>query len=185
MPLGFYPPHPGGMTENSPTFQRWGREFRGAQVPKGRLKPCAIRQPSLRDLSGCGRWFPTLKRWAILEFPSGTKAWTGFLGILGNQILAAFDKNVRAPFFDGISARKIQDARSVHRRRRWRSCRTGLGTRSPGLTPFCARHTSPMISPHPGGVVAASGSIRPILRPLRVMTMDSPCSRWSKTARVS
>jgi len=28
------------------------------------LKPWAIRQPSLRDLSCCGRWFPTLKRWA-------------------------------------------------------------------------------------------------------------------------
>ena len=47
------------------------------------------------------------KRLAILACPSGTKAWTGFVGILGNQILAAFDKNVRAPFFDGISARNI------------------------------------------------------------------------------
>src|ERR1035441_366418 len=35
--LGFDRPHPGGMAENSPTFQRWVREFRGAQVPKGRL----------------------------------------------------------------------------------------------------------------------------------------------------
>jgi hypothetical protein len=42
-----------------------------------------------------------------------------------------------------------------------------------------------MISPHPAGVVAASGSIRPILRPLRVMTKDSPCSSWFKTNRVS
>ena len=25
------------MAENSPTFQRWVREFRGAQVPEGRL----------------------------------------------------------------------------------------------------------------------------------------------------
>ena len=49
MPLGFEPHHPGGMAENSPTFQRWGREFSGAQVPKGRLKPCAIRQPSLEE----------------------------------------------------------------------------------------------------------------------------------------
>ena len=56
-----------------------------------------------------------LKRWAILARPSGrtipshsgTKAWTGFGGILGKQILAALDKYVRAPFFDGISARKI------------------------------------------------------------------------------
>src|ERR1035437_5469652 len=111
MPLGFDPPHPGGMTENSPTFQRWVREFRDAQVPKGRLKPCATRQPSLRDLSCCGRWFPTLKRWAISACPSGTKTGPGFGGILWDQILVALDilvrvgidscavgdKNVRAP----------------------------------------------------------------------------------------
>src|SRR5664280_1011832 len=83
MPLGFDPPHPGGMAENSPTFQRWGREFRGAQVPKGRLKPCAIRQPSLRDLSGYGRWFPTLKRWAIIGCPSGTKTCPGLAYFVG------------------------------------------------------------------------------------------------------
>jgi len=87
MPLGFDPPHPGGMAENSPTFQRWGREFRGAQVPKGRLEPCAIRQPSLRDLLNHGRWFPTLKRWAIIGCPSGTKTWLGFAGVLWDQIL--------------------------------------------------------------------------------------------------
>src|ERR1035437_9396191 len=100
MPLGFDPPHPGGMTENSPTFQRWVREFRGAQVPKGRLKSCAIRQPSLRDLSCCGRWFPTLKRWAIIACPSGTKTWPGFAGILWDQILARIfhtrERRVRA-----------------------------------------------------------------------------------------
>src|ERR1035437_9283274 len=71
------------MAENSPTFQRWGRECRGAQVPKGRLKPCAIRQPSLRDLSDHGRWFPTLKRWAIIERPSGTKTCPGLAYFVG------------------------------------------------------------------------------------------------------
>ena len=71
------------MAENSPTFQRWGRECRGAQVPKGRLKPCAIRQPSLRDLSDHGRWFPTLKRWAIIECPSGTKTCPGLAYFVG------------------------------------------------------------------------------------------------------
>jgi hypothetical protein len=30
------------MAENSPTFQRWVREFRGAQVPKGRLMRRAL-----------------------------------------------------------------------------------------------------------------------------------------------
>jgi len=79
------------MTENSPTFQRWVREIRGAQVPKGRLKPGAIHQPSLRDLSCYERWFPTLKRWAIIACPSGTKTWPGFAGVLWDQILAVLD----------------------------------------------------------------------------------------------
>src|SRR5438445_3339513 len=38
MPPGFESPHPGGMVDNSPTFQRWVREFRVLEVPKGRLK---------------------------------------------------------------------------------------------------------------------------------------------------
>lgn len=33
--------HPGGMVDNSPTFQRWVPQSSGAQVPKGRLKPRA------------------------------------------------------------------------------------------------------------------------------------------------
>ena len=59
----------------------------GHKSRQGRLNPCKIGQSSFQDLSCCGRWFPTLKRWAILECPSGTKAWTGFGGILENQIL--------------------------------------------------------------------------------------------------
>src|SRR5260221_1408869 len=38
MPLGFERPHPGGMVDNSPTFQRWVGELRNLEVPKGRLK---------------------------------------------------------------------------------------------------------------------------------------------------
>src|SRR6266705_3271887 len=38
MPLGFSR-HPEGILDHSPTFQRWVSEFRGAQVPEGRLKP--------------------------------------------------------------------------------------------------------------------------------------------------
>jgi len=30
--------HPEGMVDNSPTFQRWVREYRALEVPKGRLK---------------------------------------------------------------------------------------------------------------------------------------------------
>jgi len=57
IPPGFETPHPGGMAENSPTFQRWVREFSGAQVPKGRLKPGAIRQPSSPPLNRYGLAF--------------------------------------------------------------------------------------------------------------------------------
>jgi hypothetical protein len=64
-------------------------EFRGAKVPKERLKPCAIRQPSRRDLSFCGCWFPTLKHWAIIACPYGTEAWPFFAGRLWKQILVA------------------------------------------------------------------------------------------------
>jgi len=97
------------MAENSPTFQRWVREVRGAQVPKGRLKPRAIRQPSLRDLSDCGREFPTLKRWAIIACPSGTKTRPGFAGILWEQILVALDKNVRRGVMVGFDQRARVD----------------------------------------------------------------------------
>src|SRR5690242_4307104 len=40
MPLGFEHPHPGGLVDNSPTFQfqRWVGELRVWEVPKGRLK---------------------------------------------------------------------------------------------------------------------------------------------------
>ncbi len=93
---GLAHPHPGGMADNSPTFQRWVREFSGAQVPKGRLKPGAIRQPSLRDLWDCGGGFPTLKRWAIVACPSGTMTWPGFAGLLREQFLAALDIPVRS-----------------------------------------------------------------------------------------
>jgi hypothetical protein len=37
MHLGFYL-HPEEMSDNSPTFQRWVREFRVAQVPKAQPK---------------------------------------------------------------------------------------------------------------------------------------------------
>ncbi len=38
MPLEFERPHPGGMLDNSPTFQRWVCELGMLEVPKGRLK---------------------------------------------------------------------------------------------------------------------------------------------------
>ena len=54
-------------------------------------------QPSLRDLGNPKSRSPTLKRWAILVCPSGTKVCPGLARILWDQILAALDKNVRAP----------------------------------------------------------------------------------------
>ena len=42
MPLGFATYHPGGMGDNSPTFQRWDLNRQGAKVPKGRLKLCTV-----------------------------------------------------------------------------------------------------------------------------------------------
>ncbi len=50
-------------------------------------------QPSLRDLSDHGRWFPTLKRWAIAVCPSGTKTCPGLARILWDQILVALAGN--------------------------------------------------------------------------------------------
>src|SRR5947207_5246247 len=35
---GFATHHPGGMADNSPTFQRWELDRNWVQVPKGRLK---------------------------------------------------------------------------------------------------------------------------------------------------
>ena len=51
---------------------------------QGRLTPCANGQP-FRDLSCCGRSFPTLKHCAYRM--SGTKAWPAFSGLLLHQIL--------------------------------------------------------------------------------------------------
>src|SRR5258707_379457 len=37
---GFATHHPGGMADNSPTFQRWDLKRQWVKVPKGRLKLC-------------------------------------------------------------------------------------------------------------------------------------------------
>ena len=52
MPRGFDLPHPGGMAANSPTFPRWVREFRGAQVPPG-LIGLRRRVPNVETLGFC------------------------------------------------------------------------------------------------------------------------------------
>src|SRR6266436_6585540 len=45
MSRGFAPHHPGGMADNSPTFQRWEPTVNGVQVPKGRLTVHAVSRP--------------------------------------------------------------------------------------------------------------------------------------------
>jgi hypothetical protein len=66
--------HPGGMFENSPTFQRWVGAVQGLQVPKGRPSSGTVSAvPS--ELIGVQSWFPTLKRWANVGCPFGTRTW--------------------------------------------------------------------------------------------------------------
>jgi hypothetical protein len=91
MLLGFEPHHPGGMTENSPAFQRWDGG-RIALSPVGTAEP-AIFLPSLRDLSRA-RSTPSVEtlgysRLSLRDTGSGSIA----------QILLALDRNVRAPPF--------------------------------------------------------------------------------------
>jgi hypothetical protein len=76
MPLGFHP-HPGGMLDNSPTFQNW---VPGQKRPESRRddRDRVVPRPSLRDYSHIKRLLPTLKRWAIVACPSGTGMWPCF-----------------------------------------------------------------------------------------------------------
>ena len=72
MPLGCRP-HPGGMPENSPTFQRWVARVWNFLSPEGtaELGPPVSRPFGTNSIS-CFR-SPTLKRWAIIACPSGTR----------------------------------------------------------------------------------------------------------------
>src|SRR5258705_1042035 len=40
-----FPTHPGGMADNSPTFQRWEPTVNGVRVPKGRLTVHDVSRP--------------------------------------------------------------------------------------------------------------------------------------------
>src|SRR5436190_3591424 len=70
-----------------------------------------------------------------------------------------------------------------HRRRRWRSSRTGLG--SFAWQRFCASQTGAMISSHAAALALLAGLIWPMTLPLRVTSNDWPCSTSSRTALVS
>ena len=64
--------YPGGMVDNSPTFQRWVASSEGLS-PEGTaeivLAPSAVPSGLILSLA----LIPTLKRWAILACPFGTK----------------------------------------------------------------------------------------------------------------
>jgi hypothetical protein len=66
MPPGFGPAHPGGMSENSPAFQRWGSRSSGSS-PEGTAE-LPVRRPSLGTY-GIKRPYPALKHWAIVSCP--------------------------------------------------------------------------------------------------------------------
>jgi hypothetical protein len=69
MALGFDQHHPGGMSENSPAFQRWDRSQRTSS-PAGTAEAAVVSRPC--GTSRGGRAHPALKRWAILFCPCGT-----------------------------------------------------------------------------------------------------------------
>src|SRR6266446_6091833 len=66
--------HPGGMPENSPTFQRWVIQVRNLLSPEGtaELRRPASRPFGTNSISAAFR-SPTLKRWAMIACPSGTR----------------------------------------------------------------------------------------------------------------
>ena len=69
----------GGTPENSPTSRRWVRARNGLSPDRDGRRPgqprCPPRlQPSLSGLMALRQSSPTLKRWAIIACPSGTRA---------------------------------------------------------------------------------------------------------------
>src|SRR5258706_12724163 len=50
IPMGLVP-HPGGMRDNTPMFQHWGKSAKWWSAPKGRLRDRAPFQQSPRDSS--------------------------------------------------------------------------------------------------------------------------------------
>src|SRR6266446_3569233 len=72
--------HPGGMDENSPTFQRWGLDCQSVQVPNGWLKLCAqsavhsgliARHPAVPNVETLGYYRKSLLDKDLLAFCEG------------------------------------------------------------------------------------------------------------------
>jgi hypothetical protein len=71
MPIVLERHHPEGMTENSPAFQRWVSAT-PVISPEGTAEAATLNRPFgtyCRDALA-----PALKRWAIIDSPSGTGA---------------------------------------------------------------------------------------------------------------
>ena len=79
MPLGFQCDHPKGMPENSPTLQRWDREFDVASVPKGRLN---ISMSYISSYFHCV--FSTKERQSLISPQLRERLWP-FLGGIARQ----------------------------------------------------------------------------------------------------
>src|SRR5205085_12521176 len=94
--------HPGGMADNSPTFQRWDHDPR--EPSPGGTAETEFPQPSLRD-SSSQTSNPTLKRWAIIVCPSGTDTACAL------SIPSGIGQAVRAPAATGL-----QPLRQIYRR---------------------------------------------------------------------
>ncbi len=73
MPPGFVFLIPEGCATIAQCFNIGKKQGNGDPVPKGRLRDRAPFQPSLRDLMISALINPTLKRWAIVACPSGTR----------------------------------------------------------------------------------------------------------------
>ncbi len=87
MTLGFERSHPGGMVDNSPTFQRWVDGVDVISSPEGTKDPFV----GAASFAPGGAWIvrnastPAINRWAIFGCPCGTDTHPSL------QILVALD----------------------------------------------------------------------------------------------
>jgi hypothetical protein len=98
IPLGFDPPHPGGMTENSPTFQRWVRDLRESTSPEGtaetRRDPSAV-PPGLIVLQAL---VPNVETLGYYRMSLRDKDLAGFAGLFGSNPSGIGQECPRAAF---------------------------------------------------------------------------------------
>src|SRR2546428_4234802 len=67
--------HPGGMAENSPTFQRWVHEVRRSASPEGTAENCATPRSSLRDLFSFGWGVPNVETFGYCHISLREEEW--------------------------------------------------------------------------------------------------------------